>query len=288
MAQNDFKSFAVGAGANVTSQADWEAQPALITGFQSGKASSAQINKAIRQASFIAAALAQYTSDKTGGDVLDDGDQAAFITKMAAAFGKDFQPLDATLTALAALTGATDKLPYFNGADSAALTALTGVGRDIIGKATTDDVLTYLGLGDLVNALIKTNNLSDLPDKAVSRTNLGAPAGVDKQMCTAWVRFNASGTTNVINDSFNVSSVTRTSAGNNTVVFATPMANANYSFSYTVGGTGDAISIGSGSNTAPSVASLNIISTHGGATGSGTPIEPYGFSVNSVNIYGGR
>lgn len=147
MAQNDFKSFAVGAGANVTSQADWEALAALVTGFQSGKASSAQINKAIRQASFIAAALAQYTSDKTGGDVLDDGDQAAFITKMAAAFGKDFQPLDATLTALALLTGSADKLAYFNGDDTAALTALTAVGRDIIGKATVADVLTYLGLG---------------------------------------------------------------------------------------------------------------------------------------------
>ena len=151
MAQNDFKSFATGSGANVTSQADWEVLAALATGFQSGKASSAQINKAIRQASFIAAALAQYTSDKTGGDVLDDGDQAAFITKMAAAFGKDFQPLDATLTALAALTGATDKLAYFNGADTAALTALTGVGRDIIGKTTIADVLTYLGLGGVTS-----------------------------------------------------------------------------------------------------------------------------------------
>lgn len=148
MAQNDFKSFAVGAGANVTSQADWEALAALVTGFQSGKASSAQINKAIRQASFIAAALAQYTSDNTGDDVLDDGDQAAFITKMAAAFGKDFQPLDATLTALAALTGGANKLPYFTGANTAAQTDLTPVGRDIIGKATTADVLTYLGLGN--------------------------------------------------------------------------------------------------------------------------------------------
>lgn len=151
MAQNDFKSFAVGAGANVTSQAEWEALAALVTGFQSGKASSAQINKAIRQASFIAAALAQYTSDKTGGDVLDDGDQAAFITKMAAAFGKDFQPLDSTLTALATLTGAADKLAYFNGEDTAALTALTSVGRELIGKTSVADVLTYLGLGGLAS-----------------------------------------------------------------------------------------------------------------------------------------
>ena len=154
MATNNFKAFALDPNANVMSQADWEALPALLSGFTAGKASSAQVNKAIRQASFIAAALAQYTSDKTGDDVLDDGDQAAFIAKMAAAFGKDFQPLDATLTALAALTGAVDKLPYFNGADTAALTALTTVGRDIIGKSSIADVLSYLGLGDVLH---KTN-----------------------------------------------------------------------------------------------------------------------------------
>lgn len=148
MATNNFKAFALDPNANVMSQADWEALPALLSGFTAGKASSAQVNKAIRQASFIAAALAQYTSDKTGDDVLDDGDQAAFIAKMAAAFGKDFQPLDATLTALAALTGAVDKLPYFNGADTAALTALTTVGRDIIGKSSIADVLSYLGIKD--------------------------------------------------------------------------------------------------------------------------------------------
>lgn len=60
-----------------------------------------------------------------------------------------FQPLDATLTALAALIGAADKLPYFNGADTAALTDLTAVGRNIIGKSSIAEVLTYLGLGGL-------------------------------------------------------------------------------------------------------------------------------------------
>ncbi|EIH9536975.1 hypothetical protein [Escherichia coli] len=59
----------------------------------------------------------------------------------------NFQPLDPTLTALAALVGVANKLPYFNGDDTAALTDLTQVGRDIIGKTTIADVLTYLGLG---------------------------------------------------------------------------------------------------------------------------------------------
>ena len=148
MAINNFKPFALDPNANVTSQADWEALPALLSGFTAGKASSAQVNKAIRQASFIAAALAQYTANKSGLDVLDDGDLNGFISKMRTAFGKDFQALDATLTALAGLATGANKLPYFTGTDKAAQTDLTSVGRDIIGKNTIADVLTYLGLGE--------------------------------------------------------------------------------------------------------------------------------------------
>lgn len=148
MATNNFKPFATAANANVTAQADWESLPALLSGFTAGKASSAQVNKAIRQASFIAAALAQYTANKSGLDVLDDGDLNGFISKMGTAFGKDFQALDATLSALAGLATGANKLPYFTGNDTAAQTDLTSVGRDIIGKNTIADILTYLGLGE--------------------------------------------------------------------------------------------------------------------------------------------
>ena len=154
MATNNFKAFALDPNANVTSQADWEALPALLSGFTSGKASSAQVNKAIRQASFIAAALAQYTANKSGLDVLDDGDLNGFISKMGTAFGKDFQALDATLSALAGLATGANKLPYFTGNDTAAQTDLTSVGRDIIGKNTIADILTYLGLGTGLTGLV--------------------------------------------------------------------------------------------------------------------------------------
>ncbi|MEB0887468.1 hypothetical protein VC838_23860, partial [Citrobacter freundii] len=58
----------------------------------------------------------------------------------------NFQPLDPTLTALAALVGVANKLPYFTGDDTAALTDLTQVGRDIIGQTDIAAVLQYLGL----------------------------------------------------------------------------------------------------------------------------------------------
>ncbi len=177
MAKNDFKPFATGKGANVTSQPDWEALPALLSGFTAGKASSAQVNKALRQASFIAAALAQYTASKSGLDVLDDGDLSGFIAKMSAAFGKDFQTLDATLTALAGLATGADKLPYFTGNDTAGQTDLTSVGRDIIGKASIADILTYLGLGETAKqaagALQKSQNGADIPDKPRFVQNIG-------------------------------------------------------------------------------------------------------------------
>ncbi|APZ59927.1 hypothetical protein AW49_25635 [Salmonella enterica subsp. enterica serovar Anatum str. USDA-ARS-USMARC-1727] len=178
MAKNDFKPFATGKGANVTSQPDWEALPALLSGFTAGKASSAQVNKALRQASFIAAALAQYTAGKSGQDVLDDGDLSGFIAKMSAAFGKDFQTLDATLTALAGLATGADKLPYFTGNDAAGQTDLTSVGRDIIGKASIADILTYLGLGETAKqaagALQKSQNGGDIPDKKQFARTIGA------------------------------------------------------------------------------------------------------------------
>lgn len=190
MAINNFKPFATAANANVTAQADWESLPALLSGFTAGKASSAQVNKAIRQASFIAAALAQYTANKSGLDVLDDGDLNGFIAKMSAAFGKDFQARDATLTALAGLTTGANKLPYFTGTDTASQTDLTSVGRDIIGKGTIADILTYLQLGGAAKRDVGTGN-NQLPDMSafgMSRDGQNAwdilPNGMIRQVGT--------------------------------------------------------------------------------------------------------
>lgn len=82
MATNNFKAFGIGAGANVTSQSDYEALAALLTGFQSGKASSAQINKALRQSTTMAYVLAQFISDSAAVDVLDNGTPATILASL--------------------------------------------------------------------------------------------------------------------------------------------------------------------------------------------------------------
>jgi hypothetical protein len=74
MAINDFKVFATDPLANVMTQAAYTALAARTLGFQSGIANSAQLNKTWRQSAFMSAVLAQYISNQTGLDVLDDGD----------------------------------------------------------------------------------------------------------------------------------------------------------------------------------------------------------------------
>lgn len=82
MPTNDFKAFAAGNSANVISQADYLALAALVSGFSSGKASSAQVNKALRQATVMANVLAQFIADSANVDVLDDGNTAAILSNL--------------------------------------------------------------------------------------------------------------------------------------------------------------------------------------------------------------
>ncbi|MBN6416193.1 phage tail protein [Escherichia coli] len=99
------------------------------------------------------------------------GNDPNFATTMTNALaGK--QPKDATLTALAELATSADKLPYFTGADRAALTALTSVGRAILGKTSTQGVLDYLGLGEAAKRNVGTgaNQIPDMGSFMLSAT----------------------------------------------------------------------------------------------------------------------
>ncbi|EER4559177.1 phage tail protein [Escherichia coli] len=99
------------------------------------------------------------------------GNDPNFATTMTNALaGK--QPKDATLTALAELATSADKLPYFTGADRAALTALTSVGRAILGKTSTQGVLDYLGLGEAAKRDVGTGD-NQIPDMGAFASGSG-------------------------------------------------------------------------------------------------------------------
>jgi hypothetical protein len=85
MAKNEFLPFGTAANANIIPNADYQALPARASGFSSGVAKSEQMNTVWRQASVITSSLAQFIADKSGKDMLDDGDVAAIQNNLTLA-----------------------------------------------------------------------------------------------------------------------------------------------------------------------------------------------------------
>lgn len=103
---------------------------------------------------FVAAAIANLINSAPGAlDTLDElaaafGDDPNFAATMTTALaGK--QPLDAELTALAGLTSAADKFPYFTGSGSAALLTIVSAVRTLLASADVATFRTNLGLGSI-------------------------------------------------------------------------------------------------------------------------------------------
>ncbi len=92
--------------------------------------------------------------------------------QLLAALNKLYAPLNDTLGALSILVGEANKLPYFTSANAASLTVLSSIGRDIIGKATVADVLTYLGLGEAAKRNVGTG-ANQIPDMSAYSSGSG-------------------------------------------------------------------------------------------------------------------
>lgn len=112
------------------------------------------------------------------------------LSEIAAALGNDpnfattmtnqlagKQPLSPLLTAIAAVTTAANKLPYFTGSNQVGLADFTSTARDLLAKGTTADIINFLGLKTTVDkaagAMQRSSNGADIPDKETFARNIG-------------------------------------------------------------------------------------------------------------------
>jgi hypothetical protein len=98
------------------------------------------------------ASLATFTA--FGRSLVDDANAAAARSTLglgtaATQASTAFQPADTELTALAGLTSAADRLPYFTGSGTAALATFTAFGRSLVDDADASTARSTLGLGSI-------------------------------------------------------------------------------------------------------------------------------------------
>lgn len=117
----------------------------ILTTNLAGGGGGGAVDSVFGRAGTVAATTSDYDADQV--DFTPAGNIAAIDVQAAIEeLDTEKQPLSAELSALAGLTSAADKVPYFTGSGTASSMTVTAVARTVLDDVTTADMRSTLGL----------------------------------------------------------------------------------------------------------------------------------------------
>ncbi|WP_387467745.1 phage tail protein [Photorhabdus sp. RM323S] len=173
--KNDFKAFSISDNANVISQADYENDQRLHTGFPPENITTHLLNKILRQSSTISAVVANFIATQSGDDALDNGD----IAKLAAQLNRALEQKITTGIPTASLTqkGVVQLTNAVGNSDTLAVTQK--LAQEIINSLNKN-------INDRVPNTRKINGKPLTGDISLNALDVGA-ASINDAMRYAWM-----------------------------------------------------------------------------------------------------